>query len=137
MRNVSSLGLLRKAASQQEVAMSNFNGSGDASNGTAAEREAAAEKFGALLNESLRKIGVTEKTTMIAMMGLVAIVASLPETKKLDPVRIGRIVGALVRGRPDEAAWQKSVAIAAARIITVAQQVDAEPAPPADKPPPA
>jgi hypothetical protein len=115
--------------------MSNSNGSATASNGTAAEREAAAEKFSDALNESLRKIGVTEKTTMIALMGVVAIIASLPETPKLDPLRVGKIVGALVRGRADEAELRKSVSIAAARIITVAQQVDAEPPSPADTPP--
>ena len=83
--------------------MSNSNGSAAAPNGTAAEREAAAEKFSDALNESLRKIGMTEKTTMIALMGVVAVIASLPETPKLDPLRVGRIVGALVRGRADEA----------------------------------
>jgi hypothetical protein len=115
--------------------MSNSNGSTAAPNGTAAEREAAAEKFSDALNESLRKIGATEKTTMIALMGVVAVIASLPETPKLDPLRVGKIVGALVRGRADEAEMRKSVSIAAARIITVAQQVDAEPPPPVDKPP--
>ena len=70
--------------------------------------------------------------TMIALMGVVAVIASLPETPKLDPLRVGKIVGALVRGRADEAEMRKSVSIAAARIITVAQQVDAEPSPPAD-----
>ena len=73
--------------------------------------------------------------TMIALMGVVAVIASLPETPKLDPLRVGKIVGALVRGRADEAEMRKSVSIAAARIITVAQQVDAEPSPPADTPP--
>jgi hypothetical protein len=135
MCDVNSLGLRRKAVSKQEVAMSNSNGSAAAPNGTAAEREAAAEKFSDALNESLRKIGMTEKTTMIALMGVVAVIASLPETPKLDPLRVGKIVGALVRGRSDEAELRKSVSIAAARIITVAQQVDAEPPPPADKPP--
>ena len=53
--------------------------------------------------------------TMIALMGVVAVIASLPETPKLDPLRVGKIVGALVRGRADEAEMRKSVSIAAAR----------------------
>ena len=71
--------------------------------------------------------------TMIALMGVVAVIASLPETPKLDPLRVGKIVGALVRGRADEA--ERASPLRRLEIITVAQQVDAEPSPPADTPP--
>ena len=46
--------------------------------------------------------------TMIALMGVVAVIASLPETPKLDPLRVGKIVGALVRGRADEAEMRRA-----------------------------
>jgi hypothetical protein len=35
-------------------------------------------------------------------------IASLPETPKLDPLRVGKIVGALVRGRADEAEMRRA-----------------------------
>jgi hypothetical protein len=101
--------------------MPNGSAAGSLSPEDTAERQAI-RTLGALLNESLVKIAQAEQSSLISMMGVVAVLASLPEMEKVDPNCVGAMVGALVRGRPDEEAFRTKVANAAARIITVAQQ---------------
>lgn len=86
----------------------------------------AIRTLGGALNESLAKISQAEQSQLVTMMGVVAILASLPETEKVNPTRVGAMVGVLARGRPDEEAFRSKVANFAARVITMAQEFHPE-----------
>lgn len=98
--------------------------SGDA--GQTAER-IAIRKLGAVLNESLFKISEAEKSQLVAMAGLAALVASLPGVSQLDATKVGFMVGQLAKGRPDEEEFRQKVSLFAARVMSIAKAYEENP----------
>lgn len=89
-----------------------------------AERQAI-QALSQALGDSLTKIAASSQNQLVTSIGLTAILASLPGVAEIDTHRLGALIGAISRGRPDEAEFRQKVAAFTARVLTLAKEASA------------
>jgi hypothetical protein len=69
-------------------------------------------------SQSVTQLATASQDQMMAIMGVAALVACLPDTQHIPPQRIGAIISLLAQGRPDADAFKEKLAKFVAMVMT-------------------
>ena len=87
----------------------------------------AIKALSGVFSRSMSQLATASNDQMLAIMGMAALVACLPETRAIPPQRIGAILTLMSQGRPDAEAFKQKLAQFIAMVMTMSRRLaDAE-----------
>jgi hypothetical protein len=90
---------------------------------TKADEVNAIQALSGIFTQSVTQLATTSQDQTMAIMGVAALIACIPDTREIPPQRIGAIINLLAQGRPDAEAFKQKLAQFVAMILTASTRL--------------